>query len=206
MSAGQAKNGPRTGPRTARGRVSIINANVINGARCFVPVLEGESETAWRELLDGIRARIQPADCLEEEMVYHLSLSLWQALRLHKLMLRRFQPTEKTAMPLSTELQQALARSRRRSRLRDRCVDSQNGVRAPLLREHNDTVPAAQAVQTNGRCPDTGDQSKGPQSAAGTPAPPALLDPVVLRTTPPKLPLLCCTSHANCRRGDDRRR
>ena len=84
MSAGQAKNGPRTGPRTERGRISIINANVINGSRCFVPVLPGESEIAWRELLDGVRARIQPADRLEEEMVYHLSLSFWQALRLHK--------------------------------------------------------------------------------------------------------------------------
>src|SRR6516225_2714463 len=84
MSSSQAKNGPRTGPRTPHGRVSIINANVINGSRCFVPVLPGESEIAWRELLNGVRARIQPADRLEEEMVYHLSLSLWQALRLHK--------------------------------------------------------------------------------------------------------------------------
>jgi len=84
MSSSQAKNGPRTGPRTPHGRISIINANVINGSRCFVPVLPGESEIAWRELLDGVRARIQPADRLEEEMVYHLSLSFWQALRLHK--------------------------------------------------------------------------------------------------------------------------
>ena len=69
MSSSQAKNGPRTGPRTPHGRISIINANVINGSRCFVPVLPGESEIAWRELLDGVRARIQPADRLEEEMV-----------------------------------------------------------------------------------------------------------------------------------------
>jgi hypothetical protein len=48
-------------------------------------------------------------------------------------------------------------------------------------------LPVAQAEQTNGRCPDTGDQSKGPQSAAGTPAPPDLLDPVVLRTMPPRV-------------------
>jgi hypothetical protein len=84
MSAGQAKNGPRTGPRTERGRISIINANVINGARCFVPVLPGESETAWLGLLDGVRQRIQPANRLEEEMTFHLALSFWQALRLHK--------------------------------------------------------------------------------------------------------------------------
>jgi len=54
-------------------------------------------------------------------------------------------------------------------------------------------LPAAQAEQTSGRCSDTSDQSKAPQSSlgasaatAGTPAPPDLLDPAVLRTMPPK--------------------
>jgi hypothetical protein len=54
--------------------------------------------------------------------------------------------------------------------------------------------PAAQAEQTSGRCPDTGDQSKGPQSplrataeASGAPAPPDLLEPAVLRTMPPRV-------------------
>jgi hypothetical protein len=35
-------------------------------------------------VLDGVRCRIQPTDRLEEEMTYHLALSFWQALRLHK--------------------------------------------------------------------------------------------------------------------------
>ena len=55
-------------------------------------------------------------------------------------------------------------------------------------------LPAAQTVQTSGRLPDTGHQSKAPQSppraiaaAAGTPAMPDLLDPVVLRTMPPRV-------------------
>ena len=55
-------------------------------------------------------------------------------------------------------------------------------------------LPAAQPEQTSGRCPDTGDQSKGlqsppraPAATAGTPAPPDLLDPVVLRTMPPRV-------------------
>ena len=55
-------------------------------------------------------------------------------------------------------------------------------------------LPACQAEQTSGRCPDNGDQSKAPQSSlgastatAGTPAPPDLLDPVVLRTMPPRV-------------------
>jgi hypothetical protein len=51
-----------------------------------------------------------------------------------------------------------------------------------------------EAEQTSGRHPDTGDQSGAPQSppreaaqAAGTPARPDLLDPVVLRTMPPQV-------------------
>jgi hypothetical protein len=123
-------------------------------------------------------------------------------------------------MALSTELQEALARSRRRPRLRDR---SQNGVRAPLLQEHmpaddpDDSIdpddsgprlvvtlkepvgeiyalPAGQAEQTSGRCPDTGDQLKARRSplgaaaqATGAPAMPDLLDPAVLRTMPPRV-------------------
>ena len=50
------------------------------------------------------------------------------------------------------------------------------------------------AEQRSGRHPYTGDQSKAPQSppgapaaAAGTPAMPDLLDPVVLRTMPPRV-------------------
>src|SRR5262245_36086807 len=48
-------------------------------------------------------------------------------------------------------------------------------------------LPAAQVEQTSGRCPHITDQSRGPQSAAGAPAPPDLLDPSVLRTMPPRV-------------------
>ena len=44
-------------------------------------------------------------------------------------------------MSLSTELPEALARSHRGQRLRGRSVNQEGGTRAPLLREHNDTVP-----------------------------------------------------------------
>jgi hypothetical protein len=53
---------------------------------------------------------------------------------------------------------------------------------------------AAQTEQTNGSHPHTTDQSKAVQSppiapaeTAGAPAPPDLLDPVVLRTMPPRV-------------------
>jgi hypothetical protein len=45
-------------------------------------------------------------------------------------------------MALSTELQEALARSRRQPRLRSRSAQEQAGAGAPLLQKHNDTVPS----------------------------------------------------------------
>jgi hypothetical protein len=55
-------------------------------------------------------------------------------------------------------------------------------------------LKAAQAEQTSGCCPDTGDQSKASKlppkataGVAGIPAPPALLDPAALRTMPPRV-------------------
>ena len=55
-------------------------------------------------------------------------------------------------------------------------------------------LPAAQAEQTGGRCPNTPEGSNAPQpplqapaAMAGTPARPDLLDPVVLRTMPPQV-------------------
>jgi hypothetical protein len=46
--------------------------------------LPGETEADWLAVSRGVRERIQPADRLEEEMTYHLALSFWQAMRLHK--------------------------------------------------------------------------------------------------------------------------
>jgi hypothetical protein len=80
MARGQRSDGFTS----ERGRLTIVGAAVSNGSTSFSPVLPGESETTWLELLDGVRQRIQPADRLEEEMSYHLALSFWQALRLHK--------------------------------------------------------------------------------------------------------------------------
>ena len=66
-------------------------------------------------------------------------------------------------------------------------------------------LPATQVEQTSGRCPHITDHSRGPQSAAGAPAPPDLLDPAVLRIMPPRVAVFCCTSHTSHRRGDGRR-
>jgi hypothetical protein len=120
-------------------------------------------------------------------------------------------------MPLSNELQEALVRSRRRPRLRDRSIEQDGGTRAPLL-EHNapaddpddsidpddsgprlsvtlkqsaadeiNALPAAQPEQTSGRHPDTAEQSGAAAQTAGTSPPPDLLDPVALRTMPPRV-------------------
>jgi hypothetical protein len=64
--------------------LTIVNAAVCNGATSFTPILPGELKTDWRALLEGISQRIQPADRLEEEMVFNLAMVLWQSRRLHR--------------------------------------------------------------------------------------------------------------------------
>src|SRR5262249_13539868 len=80
MSTGQAKYGPQT----SRGRVSIIHANVTNGAVCFSPILPGENESDWLALSDGINARFPPLDRFDEELNFNLAIGFWQERRLQR--------------------------------------------------------------------------------------------------------------------------
>ena len=80
MAKGQQSNGYTTD----HGRLTIVGAQTSNGALCFTPVLPGEREEDWLALLGGVRERIQPADRLEEEMVFNLTMALWQSRRLHR--------------------------------------------------------------------------------------------------------------------------
>src|SRR5262249_36593582 len=72
------------GFKTERGRLTIVNAAVSNGATSFTPTLPGELESDWRALVEGLNQRIQPADRLEEEMAFNLAMALWQSRRLHR--------------------------------------------------------------------------------------------------------------------------
>src|SRR6516165_5780037 len=80
MSVGHNKYGPQT----SRGRVSIIHANVTNGAVCFSPILPGENEADWLALSDGINARFPPEDRFDEELNFGLTMAFWQERRLHR--------------------------------------------------------------------------------------------------------------------------
>ena len=80
MAGGHKSNGFTT----ERGRVTIVGALTSNGAFSFTPVIPGEREEDWLALLSGIRERFQPADRLEEEMVFNLALAFWQSRRLHR--------------------------------------------------------------------------------------------------------------------------
>jgi hypothetical protein len=80
MAGGHKSNGFKT----ERGRMTIVGARTSNGAVCFSPVLPGEREEDWLAVLGGVRERIQPADRLEEEMVFNLAMALWQSRRLHR--------------------------------------------------------------------------------------------------------------------------
>jgi hypothetical protein len=69
---------------TDRGRVTIVGAGTSNGAICFTPILPGENEHEWQAHLSGLQTRFAPADTLEEEMVFQLAISFWQARRLSR--------------------------------------------------------------------------------------------------------------------------
>jgi len=72
------------GPQTSRGRVSIIHANVTNGAVCFSPILPGENEADWLALSDGINTRFPPEDRFDEELNFGLAMAFWQERRLQR--------------------------------------------------------------------------------------------------------------------------
>src|SRR6516162_8443713 len=80
MSVGHNKYGPQT----SRGRVSIIHANVTNGAVCFSPILPGENEADWFALSDGVNARFPPEDRFDEELNFNLAMAFWQERRLQR--------------------------------------------------------------------------------------------------------------------------
>jgi hypothetical protein len=80
MAGGHKSNGFKT----EHGRMTIVGAQTSNGALCFSPVLPGEREEDWLTILNGVRERIQPADRLEEEVVFNLAMALWQSRRLHR--------------------------------------------------------------------------------------------------------------------------
>jgi hypothetical protein len=69
---------------TDHGRVTIVSAGTSNGAISFTPVLPGESEHEWQAHLSGLQTRFAQADTLEEEMVFQLAISFWQARRLSR--------------------------------------------------------------------------------------------------------------------------
>jgi hypothetical protein len=79
-----AKGRQSNGCTTERGRLTIVGAQTSNGALCFTPVLDGEREEDWFALLGGVRDRLQPVDRVEEEMVFNVAISFWQARRLHR--------------------------------------------------------------------------------------------------------------------------
>jgi hypothetical protein len=80
-----AANGLKSnGPKTERGRLSILAANVTNGSRCWSPVLPGESQQDWEVRLEGVRQSLNPANYLQEQLAFNVALTFQQWDRLHR--------------------------------------------------------------------------------------------------------------------------
>lgn len=85
MPPPSAQNGRHSaGAKTKAGKLSILTANVSNGARCWTPVLPTESKQEWQQRLDGITASLSPGSYLEEQLARQAALILQQWDRLHR--------------------------------------------------------------------------------------------------------------------------
>jgi hypothetical protein len=81
MAKGQQSNGFKTD----RGRTTIVSAVTSNGSRSFTPVLPGiETQADWDEHLTRIQASLSPGNYLEEQLSYHVALTLQQWHRLDR--------------------------------------------------------------------------------------------------------------------------
>jgi hypothetical protein len=69
------------GAVTEQGKLAIIRARTICGARTQAPTLPGESEQEFLDHLEGLRDSLGPANYHEEEIVRNVALAYWQLRR-----------------------------------------------------------------------------------------------------------------------------
>jgi hypothetical protein len=73
------------GAKTRQGKLTILSAKVVDGSRCWSPVLPAiEREEDWQARLAAVTASLQPGSYLEEQLAYQAALSLQQWDRLHR--------------------------------------------------------------------------------------------------------------------------
>jgi len=81
MAGGHKSNGFKT----ERGRLTIVGAQTSNGSLSFTPVLPGiETQADWEQHLVRIQASLAPGNYLEEQLSYHVALTLQQWHRLDR--------------------------------------------------------------------------------------------------------------------------
>jgi hypothetical protein len=86
MPRGGNGNGCKSnGYKTREGKLTILSAKVIDGSRCWSPVLPAiETEEDWQARLVAVNSSLKPGSYLEEQLAYQAALSLQQWDRLHR--------------------------------------------------------------------------------------------------------------------------
>jgi hypothetical protein len=73
------------GPKTREGKLTILSFKVVDGSRCWSPVLPAiEREEDWQARLAAVTASLKPGSYLEEQLAYQTALTLQQWDRLHR--------------------------------------------------------------------------------------------------------------------------
>jgi hypothetical protein len=86
MPRGGNGNGCKSnGAKTREGKLTILSVKVVDGSRCWSPVLPAvEREEDWQARLSAVTASLNPGNYLEEQLAYQAALSLQQWDRLHR--------------------------------------------------------------------------------------------------------------------------
>ena len=86
MPHGGNGNGVKShGAKTREGKLTILSVKVVDGSRCWSPVLPAiEREEDWQARLAAVNSSLNPGNYLEEQLAYQAALSLQQWDRLHR--------------------------------------------------------------------------------------------------------------------------
>jgi hypothetical protein len=74
-----------TGPKTLEGRAAVRLNGVKHGLTAKTLVLEGESESDFKDLLDALEAEHQPTTTTEQALVQQLAMATWRLRRAYRM-------------------------------------------------------------------------------------------------------------------------
>jgi hypothetical protein len=84
IAANRRNAGKSTGPKTARGKAAIGRNALRHGLAAERVVCFDETEADFAAFAEGIRAALEPADPIEEQLVERIALGAWRLRRTYR--------------------------------------------------------------------------------------------------------------------------